>query len=248
MSDPVDWDAATYHRVADNQEEWGREVLDRLELKGDETVLDAGCGSGRVTRLLLERLPEGRVIGVDAAPSMIEEARANLAEFGDRVELQVQNLLELELDAAGRRGLLERDLPLDRRPRSPLRPPPRGAAAGRRPSRRSAGERATSPSSSGAVESAMGDERFVRVLPRHDPAVELRLGRRHRGPPRARRLRGGAASGSSSEASSRRSPASTCGRSGSNPHLARCPTTSRTSSSTPCSARCCGRCSSTTCG
>ena len=98
MSDPVDWDAATYHRVADNQEEWGREVLARLELNGDETVLDAGCGSGRVTRLLLEHLPEGRVIGVDAAPSMIEQARSNLEEFGDRVELRVQNLVELDLD------------------------------------------------------------------------------------------------------------------------------------------------------
>jgi trans-aconitate 2-methyltransferase len=95
---PVDWDAATYHRVADNQEEWGREVLDRLSLEGDETVLDAGCGSGRVTRLLLERLPQGRVIGVDAAPSMIAEARSNLAEFEDRVELRVGDLTALELD------------------------------------------------------------------------------------------------------------------------------------------------------
>ena len=94
---PVDWDAATYHRVADNQEEWGLEVLGRLELAGDETVLDAGCGSGRVTRLLLERLPEGRVIGVDASPSMIAEAKANLESYGDRVELQVGNLIELDL-------------------------------------------------------------------------------------------------------------------------------------------------------
>lgn len=97
MTEPVDWDAATYHRVADNQEEWGTEVLTRLELKGDETVLDAGCGSGRVTRLLLERLHEGRVIGVDASPSMIEEARSNLEEFGDRVELRAENLTDLEL-------------------------------------------------------------------------------------------------------------------------------------------------------
>ena len=96
---PVDWDASTYHRVADNQEEWGTEVLERLDLSGDETVLDAGCGSGRVTRLLLERLPNGRVIGVDAAPSMIEEARRNLSEYGDRVELRVDNLVDLEMDA-----------------------------------------------------------------------------------------------------------------------------------------------------
>jgi trans-aconitate 2-methyltransferase len=97
VNEAVDWDAATYHRVAANQEEWGLEVLGRLELEGPETVLDAGCGSGRVTRLLLERLPEGRVIGVDASPSMIEEAKANLAEFGDRVALQVGDLVELEL-------------------------------------------------------------------------------------------------------------------------------------------------------
>jgi trans-aconitate 2-methyltransferase len=95
---PVDWDATTYDRVADPQEEWGREVLDRLELRGDETVLDAGCGSGRVTRLLLERLPQGRVIGVDASPSMIERARANLSDFGDRVEVRVGDLAALELE------------------------------------------------------------------------------------------------------------------------------------------------------
>ena len=95
----ADWDAATYDRVADPQEKWGRAVLERLELSGDETVLDAGCGSGRVTRLLLERLPSGRVIGVDAAPSMIAVAREAFA--GDeRVELRVANLLELELDRA----------------------------------------------------------------------------------------------------------------------------------------------------
>jgi trans-aconitate 2-methyltransferase len=94
----VDWDAATYDRVADPQEAWGREVLARLELRGGETVLDAGCGTGRVTRLLLERLPGGRVIGVDAAPSMIERARHNLAEAGDRVELFVADLLDLKLE------------------------------------------------------------------------------------------------------------------------------------------------------
>ena len=96
--DPVDWDATSYDRVADPQEEWGLEVLARLELDGDETALDAGCGSGRVTRHLAERLPEGRVIGVDSAPSMIEHARAALEPFGDRIELRVGDLLDLDLD------------------------------------------------------------------------------------------------------------------------------------------------------
>ncbi len=98
MSEPVEWDARTYHQVAAPQEEWGREVLARLDLAGDETVLDAGCGSGRVTRLICERLPEGRVIGVDGSRSMIEHAGENLAEFDDRVELIVSDLLALELD------------------------------------------------------------------------------------------------------------------------------------------------------
>jgi trans-aconitate 2-methyltransferase len=95
----VDWDAQAYDRLADPQEEWGREVLARLELAGDETVLDGGCGSGRVTRLLLERLPRGRVIGVDASRSMIEVAREAFAD-DDRVELVVSDLIDLELPEA----------------------------------------------------------------------------------------------------------------------------------------------------
>jgi trans-aconitate 2-methyltransferase len=94
---PADWDAATYDRVADPQEEWGREVLARLELRGDEAVLDAGCGTGRVTRALVERLPRGRVIGIDASPAMIEHARQRLDDFRDRVELRVADLLDLKL-------------------------------------------------------------------------------------------------------------------------------------------------------
>ena len=94
----VDWDAATYDRVSDIQLEWGTKVLERLELSGDETVLDAGCGTGRVTRLIADRLPEGKVIGVDAAPSMIELARDQLSDLGDRVELRIVDLVDLQLD------------------------------------------------------------------------------------------------------------------------------------------------------
>jgi len=93
-SAPRDWDAATYDRVSDPQFEWGLEVLERLPLRGDETVLDAGCGSGRVTRALLERLPHGRVIAVDAAPAMVAVAREAL---GDRAEVIEADLVELEL-------------------------------------------------------------------------------------------------------------------------------------------------------
>jgi trans-aconitate 2-methyltransferase len=101
VSGARDWDASTYERVSDPQVEWAREVLDRLPLRGDETVLDAGCGTGRVTRLLLERLPRGHVIAVDAAPSMVDAAREALGERATVIESDLVELaLESEVDAA----------------------------------------------------------------------------------------------------------------------------------------------------
>ena len=81
-----EWDARTYDRVADPQAGWGATVLDRLPLEGDERVLDAGCGSGRVTEMLLARLPRGRVVALDASGAMLDEARRRLADHADRVE------------------------------------------------------------------------------------------------------------------------------------------------------------------
>src|SRR5215218_4711092 len=81
----VDWNATSYDKVADPQARWGAEVLARLPLEGDETVLDAGCGTGRVTELLLARLPRGRVVALDASAAMLEQARGRLARFGDQV-------------------------------------------------------------------------------------------------------------------------------------------------------------------
>jgi trans-aconitate 2-methyltransferase len=90
-----DWDGATYDRISATMEKLGLEVLDRLELRGDETVLDAGCGSGRITQALIERLPHGRVIALDESPSMIAAARERL---GPDPDLRVGDLLELELE------------------------------------------------------------------------------------------------------------------------------------------------------
>ena len=91
---PREWDAQTYDRVSDPQYKWGLEVLDRLDLAGNEFVMDAGCGSGRVTAKLLERLPHGRVLCVDASEQMIEKAREAL---GDRADYLVADLSELEV-------------------------------------------------------------------------------------------------------------------------------------------------------
>lgn len=84
----------TYDRISDPQLQWAREQLARLELTGGEVVLDAGCGSGRVTAELAERVPRGRVYAVDVAPSMVEHAQAAL---GERATVLRQDLVELQL-------------------------------------------------------------------------------------------------------------------------------------------------------
>jgi len=90
-----DWDGASYDRISTTMEALGLEVLARLELAGDELVLDAGCGSGRITQALIQRLPRGRVIAVDQSASMVAAARERL---GETAEVRELDLLELELD------------------------------------------------------------------------------------------------------------------------------------------------------
>lgn len=89
-----EWDAETYDAVSDPQFEWGMEVLERLELRGDEIALDAGCGSGRVTAELADRLPGGRVVAVDGSEAMVEKAKERL---GGRADYIVSDLVELEV-------------------------------------------------------------------------------------------------------------------------------------------------------
>lgn len=89
-----EWDAETYDAVSDPQFEWGMEVLERLELRGDEVVVDAGCGTGRITAELADRLPKGCVIAVDGSAAMVEKAKERL---GGRADYLVSDLVELDL-------------------------------------------------------------------------------------------------------------------------------------------------------
>ncbi len=82
----TEWNAASYHKVSGPQTTWGQKVLARLTVRGDERTIDAGCGSGRLTGELLERLPHGRLIAIDRSWNMLITARANLRPlFGNRV-------------------------------------------------------------------------------------------------------------------------------------------------------------------
>ena len=84
-----EWNAETYHRVSDPQFDWGTVVLARLPLEGCECVLDVGCGTGRLTERLLERLPRGRVVGIDQSSNMVRVAREYLQRNDRRIQLLV---------------------------------------------------------------------------------------------------------------------------------------------------------------
>jgi trans-aconitate 2-methyltransferase len=81
-----EWDATTYDSLPLPHLRWGVRTLERFSFTGDETVLEAGCGTGRDTEALLDALPRGRVIAVDGSARMLERLRDRLAGRLDRVE------------------------------------------------------------------------------------------------------------------------------------------------------------------
>jgi len=101
QADSREWNSAVYHRLSAPQVSWGKKVLGRLKLRGDERVLDAGCGSGRLTADLLEALPHGRVLGIDLSQNMLRSAREHLnADFGGRLSLAACHFLDLPFQHA----------------------------------------------------------------------------------------------------------------------------------------------------
>lgn len=93
-----EWSSKDYHRLSDPQYGWGLKVLKKLQalnLSGHEHILDAGCGSGRVTTELLKAFPKAKVTAIDASENMVTEASKTLAPFGDRVVVERIDLLDL---------------------------------------------------------------------------------------------------------------------------------------------------------
>jgi len=96
-----EWNSSEYHRLSQPQVSWGKKVLARLNLRGDELVLDAGCGTGRLTADLLQALPRGRVVGLDVSQNMSRSALEYLRpQFGERAQLVTADLLELPFSSA----------------------------------------------------------------------------------------------------------------------------------------------------
>src|SRR6185312_10590698 len=118
-SGPREWDADTYDEVSDPQFSWGMEVLERLELRGDEAVLDAGCGSGRVTAELAKRVPDGSVIAVDGSTAMVAKAKERLGNgasylVADLAELEVAEPVDLVFSTATFHWILDHDVLFER--------------------------------------------------------------------------------------------------------------------------------------
>lgn len=98
MQGVKEWDAKAYHQVSEPQFRWGLKVLERLPLRGDETVMDAGCGSGRLTAELLQRLPRGKVLAVDVSENMLQKAKETLLpRFEGRVSFQAADLAHIRV-------------------------------------------------------------------------------------------------------------------------------------------------------
>ncbi len=85
MAQRPEWNAERYHDLSSPQQGWGRRVLDRLPLSGGEHVLDLGCGTGRITGELAERLPRGRLVALDRSPAMLATAWQWLRDRHGRV-------------------------------------------------------------------------------------------------------------------------------------------------------------------
>ena len=92
-----EWDAAAYHRVSDPQVSWGRALLARLDLRGDERVIDAGCGTGRLTRELASRLPHGSLVALDSSSQMLAQARTHLLECRPAIKLVRASLPDIPI-------------------------------------------------------------------------------------------------------------------------------------------------------
>lgn len=109
------WDARTYDRTSEPQQSWAQEVLERLRgISPDATVLDIGCGTGRVTEQLAELVPQGRVLAIDASSEMVALARARLGArarvwCADAVELELQEPVDAVLSTAALHWVTDHD-------------------------------------------------------------------------------------------------------------------------------------------
>jgi trans-aconitate 2-methyltransferase len=94
---PAKWNAADYAANSVVQQTWARELIAKLHLRGDEHVLDVGCGDGKVTAEIARAVPRGEVTGVDASPQMIEFARKTFSKISN-LKFEIMDAREIRFD------------------------------------------------------------------------------------------------------------------------------------------------------
>lgn len=92
------WDPNDYAQNSGAQQGWAEEFMERLHLTGDERILDIGCGDGKVSAALADRVPDGAVVGIDSSAEMIRFARENHASHGPRLEFEVCDAAALHFE------------------------------------------------------------------------------------------------------------------------------------------------------
>ncbi len=108
----VVWNAADYAKHSTAQQGWARELIVKLELIGNEALLDIGCGDGKVTAEIAKSLTNGTVVGVDSSRDMIDLARRQFPPAAHPNLVFAQQAARTELRSGIRRGLLERHIAL----------------------------------------------------------------------------------------------------------------------------------------
>ena len=91
-----DFDPEKYKMASPHQRQWGKKLIAELDLKGNEKILDLGCGDGDITVQLAELVPNGLVVGIDASQSMIESAQKNYKAENLRFDLTDINAIDFE--------------------------------------------------------------------------------------------------------------------------------------------------------
>jgi trans-aconitate 2-methyltransferase len=94
MEEKHHWDALEYQRHSSAQFIWANELIEKMNLKGGESLLDLGCGEGKISAILARLLQRGRVVGIDSSEAMIDHARKNFTQA------QFPNLEFLQMEGA----------------------------------------------------------------------------------------------------------------------------------------------------
>lgn len=98
------WNPEAYERSSSAQEKWAGEILSRLDLRGDERILDIGCGDGRITARIASKVPKGSVTGLDCSLEMLSFAQGRFPQslyphlefrYGDASDLDYDNEFDL---------------------------------------------------------------------------------------------------------------------------------------------------------